>query len=107
MPYFATDTAAGQRALEIGAEVVLMAKQGVDGIYDADPKSSPDAVKFDTMTHRELLNRGLRVADTTAVSLCLDNGMPIVVFGLYDGNIARAVSGAKIVTLVSRETGGL
>jgi uridylate kinase len=105
MPYFTTDTTAAQRALEIGAEVVLMAKQGVDGIYDSDPKSNPDAVKFDTMTHRELLNRGLRVADTTAVSLCMDNGMPLVVFGLYDGNIVRAVSGAKIGTLVSREDG--
>ncbi len=103
MPYFTTDTTAAQRALEIGAEVVLMAKQGVDGIYDADPKSNPDAVKFDALSHRELLNRGLKVADSTAVSLCMDNGMPIVVFGLYDGNIVRAVSGAKIGTLVSRE----
>jgi uridylate kinase len=107
MPYFTTDTTAAQRALEIGAEVVLMAKQGVDGIYDADPKSNPDAVRFDTMTHRELLNRGLKVADSTAVSLCMDNGMPIVVFGLFDGNIARAVSGAKIGTLVSREDGAV
>lgn len=107
MPFFTTDTTAAQRALEIGAEVVLMAKQGVDGVYDADPKSNPDAVKFDAMTHRELLNRGLKVADSTAVSLCMDNDMPIVVFGLYDGNITRAVSGAKIGTLVSREDGSL
>jgi uridylate kinase len=105
MPYFTTDTTAAQRALEIGAEVVLMAKQGVDGIYDADPKSNPDAVKFDAMTHRELLNRRLRIADSTAVSLCMDNDMPIVVFGLFEGNIGRAVSGAKIGTLVSREDG--
>src|SRR5215469_12108920 len=103
MPFFTTDTPAAQRALEIGAEVVLMAKQGVDGVYDADPKSNPDAVKFDAMTHRELLNRGLKVADSTAVSLCMDNDMPIVVFGLFDGNITRAVSGAKIGTLVSRD----
>jgi uridylate kinase len=107
MPYFTTDTTAAQRALEIGAEVVLMAKQGVDGIYDADPKSNPEAVKFDAISYRELLSRGLKVADSTAVSLCMDNGMPLVVFGLVDGNIARAVSGAKIGTLVSREDGAL
>lgn len=105
MPYFTTDTTAAQRALEIGAEVVLMAKQGVDGIYDSDPKTNPDAVKFDTLTHREVLNRGLRAADTTAVSLCMDNDLPIVFFGLTDGNIARAVSGVKIGTLVSRDEG--
>ncbi len=103
MPFFTTDTTAAQRALEIDAEVLLMAKQGVDGVYDADPKTNPDAVKFDTLTHREALSRGLRVADTTAVSLCMDNNLPIVVFGLYEGNIARAVSGAKIGTLVSRD----
>ena len=103
MPFFTTDTTAAQRALEIDAEVLLMAKQGVDGVYDADPKTNPDAVKFDTLTHREALSRGLRVADTTAVSLCMDNNMPIVIFGLYEGNIARAVSGAKIGTLVSRD----
>ena len=107
MPFFTTDTTAAQRALEVGAEVVLMAKQGVDGLYDADPKTNPDAVKFDTLTPREVLNRGLRAIDATAVSLCMDNDLPIVVFGLFDGNIVRAVSGAKIGTLVSRDDGAV
>jgi uridylate kinase len=101
MPFFTTDTTAAQRALEIGAEVVLMAKQGVDGIYDADPKTTPDAVKFDTLSYRQALD--LNFADRTAVSLCMDNDLPIVVFGLLEGNIGRAVSGAKIGTLVCRE----
>ena len=102
MPFFTTDTTAAQRALEIGAEVVLMAKQGVDGIYDADPKTTPDAVKFDTLSYRQALD--LNFADRTAVSLCMDNDLPIVVFGLFDGNIGRAVSGAKIGTLVCRDS---
>jgi uridylate kinase len=101
MPFFTTDTTAAQRALEIGAEVVLMAKQGVDGIYDADPKTTPDAVKFDTLSYRQALD--LNFADRTAVSLCMDNDLPSVVFGLFDGNIGRAVSGAKIGTLVCRD----
>jgi uridylate kinase len=101
MPFFTTDTTAAQRALEIGAEVVLMAKQGVDGIYDADPKTTPGAVKFDTLSYRKALD--LNFADRTAVSLCMDNDLPIVVFGLFDGNIGQAVSGAKIGTLVCRE----
>ena len=101
MPYFSTDTTAAQRALEIGAEVVLMAK-GVDGVYTADPKTTPDAELFETITHREVLERGLKVADATAFSLCMDNLMPILVFNLLvEGNIARAVSGEKIGTLVS------
>lgn len=101
MPYFSTDTAAAQRALEIGAEVVLMAK-GVDGVYTADPKTTPSAELFETITHREVLERGLKVADATAFSLCMDNLMPILVFNLLrEGNIARAVSGRRIGTLVS------
>jgi uridylate kinase len=107
MPFFSTDTVAAQRALETKCEVVLMAKQGVDGLYDADPKTNPDAVKFDTLTPREVLNRGLRAIDATAISLCMDNDLPIVVFGLFDGNIVRAVSGAKIGTLVSRDDGAV
>lgn len=100
MPYFSTDTAAAQRALEVGAEVVLMAK-GVDGVYDADPKTTPSAQLFETITHREVLERGLKVADATAFSLCMDNLMPILVFNLLqEGNIARAVSGQRIGTLV-------
>ena len=100
MPYFSTDTTAAQRALEIGAEAVLMAK-AVDGVYDADPRVTPDAVMFGEITHREVLERGLQVADATAFSLCMDNEMPIVVFNLLTvGNIAKAVRGERIGTLV-------
>jgi uridylate kinase len=105
MPYFSTDTVAAQRALEIGCEVVLMAKR-IDGVYDADPRTNPDAVKFDSVTYAEVLSRGLKVADAAAFSLCMDNSLPIVVFALQeDGNIARAVRGEKIGTLVSDGTG--
>jgi len=101
MPYFSTDTTAAQRALEIGCEVVLMAK-AVDGVYTADPKTHPEATMFEHITHREALEKDLRVADTTAFSLCMDNNMPIVVFNLLtEGNIARAVRGERIGTLVS------
>ncbi len=105
MPYFSTDTTAAQRALEIDAEVVLMAK-AVDGVYDADPRIVTDAVMFDEITHREVLERGLKVADATAFSLCMDNSMPIIVFNLLtDGNIARAVRGEHIGTLVHTPVG--
>ncbi len=101
VPFFSTDTCAAQRALEVGAEVVLMAK-GVDGVYDADPKTHPEAVRFDRLAYGEVLARGLKVADATAISLCMDNELPIVVFDLLtEGNIARAVRGEKIGTLVS------
>jgi uridylate kinase len=100
-PYFSTDTTAAQRALEVGCEVVLMAK-GVDGVYDADPKTNPDATRFETLTHTEVLARGLKVADATAISLCQDNKLPILVFNLLvEGNIARAVRGERIGTLVA------
>jgi uridylate kinase len=106
MPYFSTDTAAAQRALEIGCDAVLMAK-AVDGVYTADPKSDPEAKMFSDITHREVLERGLNVADATAFSLCMDNNMPIIVFNLLtQGNIARAVSGERIGTLVSTPTDG-
>jgi uridylate kinase len=101
LPYFSTDTVAAQRALEIGCEVLLLAKNGVDGVYDADPHLVPDAVKFDAISYDEVLQRGLDVADATAFSLCRNNGMPIVVFELADGNIARVVRGEKIGTLVT------
>jgi uridylate kinase len=101
LPYFSTDTVAAQRALEIGCQVLLLGKNGVDGVYDADPKKVPDAVKFDSISYDEVLRRGLDVADATAFSLCRDNGMPIVVFQLADGNIARVVRGEKIGTLVT------
>ncbi|MDP9822602.1 UMP kinase [Nocardioides massiliensis] len=104
MPYFSTDTVAAQRALEVGAEVILMGKQGVDGVYDADPKTNPDAQKFDTLSYDEFLARGLKVADATAVSLARDNDMDMVMFNLSEeGNIARVVQGEKIGTTVSRE----
>ncbi|RDI65122.1 UMP kinase [Nocardia pseudobrasiliensis] len=100
MPYFSTDTTAAQRALEIGAEVVLMAK-AVDGVFTADPKIETDAEMFSEITHKEVLERGLKVADATAFSLCMDNQMPMLVFNLLTkGNIARAVAGEKIGTLV-------
>ncbi|EME16033.1 UMP kinase [Rhodococcus triatomae] len=100
MPYFSTDTTAAQRALEIGADVVLMAK-AVDGVYTADPRIDPTATMYTEISHREVIEQGLKVADATAFSLCMDNQMPIMVFNLLtEGNIARAVSGEKIGTLV-------
>jgi uridylate kinase len=101
MPYFSTDTAGAQRALELGCDVLLMGKSGVDGVYDADPRTHPDAVRFETMSYGDVLTRNLNVADSTAFSLCRDNAMPIIVFELSDGNIARVVRGEKIGTLVS------
>ena len=100
MPYFSTDTTAAQRALEIHAESILMAKQGTDGVYDSDPNKNPDAVKYDTLSYDEFLARNLKIADATSVSLCRDNGMPIVVFGLQPGNIARAIRGEKLGTVI-------
>jgi uridylate kinase len=103
MPYFSTDTVAAQRALEIGAEVILMGKQGVDGVYDADPNLHNDAVKFDSLTYDEFLARGLKVADATSVSLSRDNDISMIVFNLSEeGNILRVVEGEKIGTTVSR-----
>ncbi|MBI9000745.1 UMP kinase [Corynebacterium sp. CCM 9185] len=100
MPYFSTDTTAAQRALEIDCEVLLMAK-GVDGVYDSDPRTNPDAELFDRITPRDCIEKGLKVADATAFSLCMDNNMPILVFNLLtEGNIARAVTGERIGTLV-------
>ncbi len=103
MPFFSTDTVAAQRALEIRCEALLMAKT-VDGVYDDDPRANPDAVRFDTVSYSEVLSRNLKVADAAAFSLCMENGLPIVVFSLQeDGNIGRAVRGEKIGTLVSGE----
>lgn len=99
-PYFSTDTTAAQRALEVGAQIVLMAK-GVDGVYDSDPRTNPDAERFERLDYGEVLRRDLKVADATAISLCRDNRLPIVVFNLLqEGNIARAVRGEKIGTLI-------
>lgn len=105
-PYFTTDTAAALRALEIEAEAVLLAKNGVDGIYDKDPRGSADAVRFDTLEYMEVLNRGLKVMDATATSLCMDNKLPIVVFDItHAGNLRRAVRGEEIGTLVGGGVG--
>jgi len=99
-PFFTTDTAASLRAVEIGARVILKATN-VDGIYDADPKTSPGARKFRELSHMEVLNRHLKVMDSTAISLCMDNGLPIIVFDLHaPGNIKRAVCGEPIGTMV-------
>jgi uridylate kinase len=101
-PFFSTDTCAAQRALEIGCQVLLMGKNGVAGVYDADPRLHPEATRFETLRYDEVLLRGLKVADATAFSLCMDNDLPIVVFDLLrEGNIARAVAGERIGTLVS------
>ena len=101
-PFFSTDTCAAQRALEIGAEALLKGTQ-VDGVYDADPRTMPDAVRFHQLDYSDVLRLGLKFMDTTAVSLCMDNGLPIVVFDLMEkGNVVRAVRGEKIDTLVSR-----
>ncbi|MBF4560728.1 UMP kinase [Microbacterium sp. VKM Ac-2870] len=102
LPYFSTDTVAAQRALEIGATEVLVAKNGVDGVYTADPKTNPDAERIDTITYRDALQRGLKVVDSTAFSLCMDNGMDMRVFGMEPaGNVTRALLGEPIGTLVS------
>ena len=104
MPYFSTDTVAAQRALEIGAQVILMGKQGVDGVYDSDPNKFADAVKFDQLSYDEFLSRGLKVADATFVSLCRDNDLDTIVFNLSEaGNIARVVTGEKIGTTIARD----
>lgn len=102
-PYFSTDTTAALRALEIDAEVLLMAKNRVDGVYDADPRTTPDARRFIHLSHREALERGLKVMDSTALSLCMDNDLPIVVFDLMGGsNLERIVRGDDSVgTLIS------
>ncbi|MDJ1113648.1 UMP kinase [Microbacterium dauci] len=101
LPYFSTDTVAAQRALEIGAVEVLVAKNGVDGVYTADPKKDATAEKLDTITYRDALQRGLKVVDSTAFSLCMDNGMDMRVFGMEPGgNVTRALLGESIGTLV-------
>ena len=101
MPYFSTDTVAAQRALEIGAEVLLMGKQGTDGVYDSDPKKNPNAQRFTDLTYDDYLARDLKVADATAISLARDNDLPMIFFDLgVEGNILRVVQGEKIGTTV-------
>jgi len=100
-PFFTTDTAASLRAVEVGADVIMKATR-VDGVYSADPEKDPNAVRFETLTHFEVLQKGLRVMDTTAISLCMENRMPILVFDMMRaGNIVRAVSGEPIGTIVT------
>jgi uridylate kinase len=102
MPFFTTDTVSAQRALEIGAEALLLAKSGVDGVYSADPKKDKSAVKYDAISYDEVLSKSLAVADAAAFALCRENKLPIVIFDLMkNGNIARAVRGETIGTLVS------
>ncbi len=104
MPFFSTDTVAAQRALETKCEVVLMGKSGVDGVYTADPRHDPTATKIDELTYSEALQRGLRVADATAFALCMENKLPMIVFGMQgEGAIARAVRGEKIGTYVGSD----
>jgi uridylate kinase len=100
-PFFTTDTAAALRALEIGAEAILMAKNSVEGVYDGDPREQPDAKLIPELTHLEAIERGLKVMDTTALSLCMDNRLPIYVFGLAEGNISRVARGERVGTIIS------
>jgi uridylate kinase len=103
-PFFSTDTAAALRALEIGAECLLMAKKKFDGVYDADPETEPDARLIERITHREALERGLKVMDSTALSLCMDNRMPIMVFNMSaPENIRRVLQGERVGTIVATE----
>src|SRR6266705_945239 len=102
MPYFSTDTVAAQRALEIHADVVLMSKNGVDGVYTADPRTDPTAVKLDRVTFEDALREGLRVVDAAAFSLCMENRLPMLVFGAEgEDTIIKAVGGDKIGTLIT------
>jgi uridylate kinase len=104
MPYFSTDTVSAQRALEIKCDAVLMSKSGVDGVYDSDPRTNPDARKLDQITYSEAIQKGLRVVDAAAFSLCMENKLPMVVFGMEgERNVVRAVRGEKIGTLVTSD----
>jgi uridylate kinase len=100
-PFFTTDTAAALRALEINAGAILMAKHGTQGVYEHDPRTDPDAAFLPELTHRQAIERGLRVMDTTALSLCMDNNLPIYVFQLARGNIRRVLEGERIGTIIS------
>jgi uridylate kinase len=103
-PYFTTDTTAALRASEIKADVILMAKNGVDGVYSADPKKDSTATKFEHLTYMDLLNKGLQVMDSTATSMCMDNNMELMVFNMNEeGNIVRAMNGEKIGTIINKE----
>jgi len=105
-PFFTTDTAAALRALEIGAEAILMAKHAVEGVHADDPRQDPEAKLLPELTHLEAIEQGLRVMDTTALSLCMDNGLPIYVFALAAGNIRRVALGERVGTIISTPAGG-
>ncbi len=101
-PFMTTDTASALRALEIGAEVLLMAKNGVDGVYDSDPRENPSAQRFSQLDYMDALSRRLQVMDSTAVSLCMDNKLPIVVFDIFEkGNMSRILNGEKVGTIIT------
>jgi uridylate kinase len=100
-PFFTTDTAAALRALEIGAEAILMGKNRTNGVYDGDPQVDPTATFLPELTHLEAIERGLRVMDTTALSLCMENSLPIYVFELAAGNILRVARGERVGTIIS------
>jgi uridylate kinase len=104
-PFFTTDTAAALRALEIGADAILMGKHAVEGVHADDPREDPDAELVPELTHLEAIERGLRVMDTTALSLCMDNGLPIYVFALAEGNIRRVALGERVGTIISTPGG--
>lgn len=100
-PYFSTDTTAALRAAEINADIILLAKNGVDGVYSDDPKKNPDSVKYDKLNYIEVLNKGLKIMDSTATSLCMDNKIPILVFGIENPeNIEKIISGENIGTII-------
>ena len=100
-PYFSTDTTAALRASEIKADVILMAKNGVDGVYSADPKKDPNAVRFDQLSYMDVLNKGLQVMDSTAISMCMDNKMELSVFNMNEpGNLVNAVQGTAVCTII-------
>jgi uridylate kinase len=100
-PFFTTDTTAALRSMEIGAEIILMEKNKVDGVYDSDPRKNPSARKFDKLTYMDTINMGLRVMDTTAVTLCMENHKPIIVMSLENDNLEKAVLGEKVGTLIT------
>jgi uridylate kinase len=104
-PFFTTDTAAALRALEIGADAILMGKHAVEGVHAGDPRQEPDAELVPELTHLQAIERGLRVMDTTALSLCMDNGLPIYVFALAEGNIRRVALGERVGTIISTPGG--
>ena len=103
-PYMTTDTAAALRAVEIGAEVLLMAKHNVDGVHDSDPNTNPEAIRFSSLGHMEAINKRLNVMDSTALSMCMDNNLPLIVFDLFQpGNLARILPGESVGTIIAGE----